>query len=128
MNPSLLYLIMVFMISIEYNFKNQHCLIAPNSIPMFQFSTALVPVFSFGENDLYCQVDNPQGSWLRRFQTKFMKIVSFAPVLFHGRGIFQYNFGFLPYRHPVTTVGEYQFIRYQISSVKIPADLMIVGP
>jgi len=66
--------------------------------------SALVPVYSFGENDLFSQISNPKGSWLRHFQTKFMKAISFAPVLFHGRGIFQYNFGFLPYRHPVTTI------------------------
>ena len=69
--------------------------------------SALVPVYSFGENDLFSQISNPKGSWLRHFQTKFMKAISFAPVLFHGRGIFQYNFGFLPYRHPVTTIGEF---------------------
>eukprot|EP00112_Aurelia_sp_Birch-Aquarium-sp1_P004900 Seg1554.2 transcript_id=Seg1554.2/GoldUCD/mRNA.D3Y31 product="2-acylglycerol O-acyltransferase 2-A" protein_id=Seg1554.2/GoldUCD/D3Y31 len=66
--------------------------------------SALVPVYSFGENDLFSQVDNPKGSWLRSFQIRFMKIVSFAPVLFHGRGIFQYNFGLLPYRRHVTTI------------------------
>ena len=71
--------------------------------------SALVPVYSFGENDLFSQVDNPKGSWLRSFQTRFMKIVSFAPLLFHGRGIFQYNFGFLPYRRHVTTIGNLLF-------------------
>eukprot|EP00794_Sanderia_malayensis_P010751 gene10751-11901_t len=64
----------------------------------------LVPVYSFGENDLYEQVNNPHGSLLYKFQTKCMKLLTFAPVLFHGRGIFQYNFGLLPYRHPVATV------------------------
>lgn len=30
----------------------------------------LVPVFSFGENELYMQVKNPEGSALRRFQVR----------------------------------------------------------
>lgn len=33
-----------------------------------QTGAGLVPVFSFGENDLFEQVDNPEGSRLRAFQ------------------------------------------------------------
>lgn len=66
--------------------------------------TALVPVFAFGENDLYDQCANPSGSWLRRFQTTMMKWLSFSPPMFHGRGIFNYNFGILPYRRPINVV------------------------
>ncbi|XP_006890341.1 PREDICTED: 2-acylglycerol O-acyltransferase 1 [Elephantulus edwardii] len=65
---------------------------------------SLVPVFSFGENDLFKQVDNPKGSWLRKLQDNLQKVMGFALPLFHGRGIFQYSFGFLPYRKPVHTV------------------------
>lgn len=35
---------------------------------------ALVPVFAFGENELYKQVDNPKGSKLRIFQEKLKKV------------------------------------------------------
>ncbi|XP_055429570.1 2-acylglycerol O-acyltransferase 1 isoform X2 [Bubalus kerabau] len=64
----------------------------------------LVPVFSFGENELFKQVSNPEGSWLRNVQEKLQKIMGFALPLFHARGIFQYNFGLIPYRKPIHTV------------------------
>ncbi|XP_027704074.1 2-acylglycerol O-acyltransferase 2 [Vombatus ursinus] len=65
---------------------------------------ALVPIFSFGENELFDQVNNPQGSWLRWIQEKLQKVMGISLPLFHGRGIFQYNFGLLPYRQQITTV------------------------
>ena len=67
---------------------------------------SLVPVFSFGENDIWDQVPNPKGSFIRYMQTVFQRYMSFSPPLFHGRGIFTYNFGFLPYRRPIFTVGK----------------------
>jgi 2-acylglycerol O-acyltransferase 2 len=67
---------------------------------------SLVPVFSFGETDLYDQVDNPEGSFLRKFQERFRKIIGIAPVIFMGRGMFQYSFGLVPQRRKVTTVGS----------------------
>uniref|UniRef100_A0A8C5QKH2 Acyltransferase n=1 Tax=Leptobrachium leishanense TaxID=445787 RepID=A0A8C5QKH2_9ANUR len=66
--------------------------------------THLVPVISFGENDLYYQVSNPKGSRLRTFQEGLQKIIGLALPLFHGRGVFQYSFGLLPHRRPVYTV------------------------
>jgi 2-acylglycerol O-acyltransferase 2 len=70
------------------------------------FRASLVPVFSFGETDLYDQVDNPEGSLLRKFQERFRKIIGIAPVIFMGRGMFQYSFGLVPQRRKVTTVGS----------------------
>lgn len=67
----------------------------------------LVPVFSFGENELFKQVANPKGSWLRTVQEKLQKIMGFALPLFHARGIFQYSFGLIPYRQPIHTVGKF---------------------
>ncbi|CAJ0950650.1 unnamed protein product [Ranitomeya imitator] len=64
----------------------------------------LVPVFSFGENELFLQVSNPKGSLLRSVQERLQKIMGFALPLFHARGIFQYSFGLLPYRKPIHTV------------------------
>ncbi|KAM4692932.1 2-acylglycerol O-acyltransferase 1 [Discoglossus pictus] len=64
----------------------------------------IVPVFSFGENELFHQVPNPKGSVLRTVQEKLQKIVGFALPLFHARGIFQYSFGLLPYRMPINTI------------------------
>uniref|UniRef100_A0A670XWM7 Acyltransferase n=1 Tax=Pseudonaja textilis TaxID=8673 RepID=A0A670XWM7_PSETE len=68
--------------------------------------TALVPVFSFGENELFDQVENPKGSWLRWTQECLQKIMGISLPLFHARGIFQYTFGVIPYRKPIYTVGK----------------------
>uniref|UniRef100_G3TDC3 Acyltransferase n=1 Tax=Loxodonta africana TaxID=9785 RepID=G3TDC3_LOXAF len=57
----------------------------------------LVPVFSFGENELFKQVNNPEGS-------KLQCIRRFALPLFYARGICQYNFGFIPCMKPTHTV------------------------
>lgn len=65
----------------------------------------MVPSFSFGENHVYDQVDNPRGSKLRNFQDQLQKMIGLAPVLIKGRGIFQYSFGIIPNRRPITTVG-----------------------
>ncbi|CAO3635258.1 unnamed protein product [Mucor fragilis] len=48
----------------------------------------LVPVFSFGENELYEQVDNSTGSWLWKVQKKMQQALGFTMPLFHARGIF----------------------------------------
>ncbi|CAG0920059.1 unnamed protein product [Notodromas monacha] len=65
---------------------------------------SLVPVFSFGETEVYDQFDNPEGSIVRWVQEKFRKRFGLAPPLFHGRGIFQYTFGLLPHRKPISVV------------------------
>ncbi len=68
---------------------------------------SLVPVFSFGENDLYDQIANPRGSKLRQIQMLIQKRLGYATPFFKGRGIFQYAVGFLPNRHAIDTyVGE----------------------
>uniref|UniRef100_A0A8C3AFZ1 Acyltransferase n=1 Tax=Cyclopterus lumpus TaxID=8103 RepID=A0A8C3AFZ1_CYCLU len=66
----------------------------------------LVPVFSFGENELFDQVGNQKGTWLRWLQERLQRIMGISLPLFHARGIFQYSFGLLPYRKPISTVGE----------------------
>ncbi|XP_022202789.1 2-acylglycerol O-acyltransferase 2-A [Nilaparvata lugens] len=66
--------------------------------------TSLVPVFSFGETDLYDQVENPPGSWLFWLQEIIRNISGIAPCIPIGRGLFQYSFGLMPRRHSVTTV------------------------
>jgi 2-acylglycerol O-acyltransferase 2 len=48
----------------------------------------LVPVFSFGENEIYEQVDNNAGSKLYQVQKKMKKMLGFTMPLFHARGIF----------------------------------------
>ncbi|RKO95626.1 diacylglycerol-acyltransferase, partial [Caulochytrium protostelioides] len=65
---------------------------------------SLVPCYSFGENDLWDQVPNPEGSLLRKFQHLMQKYTTISPPLFHGRGVWNYNIGIVPFRRPVTTV------------------------
>ena len=65
---------------------------------------SLVPCFCFGENDLFEQLPNPEGSAVRKVQDWFKANFSFAPPLFHGRGVFTYNYGLMPRRRPVTLV------------------------
>jgi len=64
----------------------------------------LVPMYNFGENTTYHQVENQRGTKLRNFQSKFKEYCGFSPPLFMGRGIFNYSFGLLPYRTPIHTV------------------------
>ncbi|XP_060635757.2 2-acylglycerol O-acyltransferase 2-B-like [Anolis sagrei] len=65
---------------------------------------ALVPVFSFGENELFLQVSNPRGSLIRAVQERLQRVMGLALPLFHARGVFQYDFGLLPFRRPIHTV------------------------
>ncbi|XP_065514167.1 LOW QUALITY PROTEIN: 2-acylglycerol O-acyltransferase 1-like, partial [Caloenas nicobarica] len=65
---------------------------------------SLVPVFSFGENELFRQIPNPPGSGLRRLQLRLQRIFGVTFPLFHARGVFQYDFGLLPFRRPIHTV------------------------
>lgn len=63
-----------------------------------------MPIFSFGENNLFNQVENTPGTWLRWIQNWLQKIMGISLPLFHGRGVFQYSFGLVPFRQPITTV------------------------
>ena len=71
------------------------------------FSRAhLCPVYTFGENDIFRLAMNIKpGSRVRKMQRMFQKVMGYAPIVVVGRGIFNYTFGFVPYRVPVTTVG-----------------------
>uniref|UniRef100_A0A452U205 Acyltransferase n=1 Tax=Ursus maritimus TaxID=29073 RepID=A0A452U205_URSMA len=55
---------------------------------------ALVPIFSFGENEIFDQVENSPGSWLRRIQNRLPS----PPWVRKG------SFSLLPYCQPITTV------------------------
>ncbi|KAI6236594.1 Acyltransferase [Aphelenchoides besseyi] len=65
---------------------------------------SLVPVYSFGETELFTQFENPKGSRLREFQSIFKKRVGVAPVLFYGSSLFGNQIGFLPHRNRLITV------------------------
>ncbi|KAG6453596.1 2-acylglycerol O-acyltransferase 1 isoform X2 [Manduca sexta] len=65
---------------------------------------SLVPVFSFGETDVFRPIDNPENGILRRIQEKVRVWTGISPMFPLGRGVFQYSFGVVPIRTPVTTV------------------------
>uniref|UniRef100_A0A8C1Z3D9 Acyltransferase n=1 Tax=Cyprinus carpio TaxID=7962 RepID=A0A8C1Z3D9_CYPCA len=65
----------------------------------------LVPVYSFGENEVYKQLIFDDDSWWRTIQKRLQKILGFAPCLFHGCGLFfPESMGLVPYCKPITTV------------------------
>ncbi|XP_067841735.1 diacylglycerol O-acyltransferase 2 isoform X2 [Heptranchias perlo] len=65
----------------------------------------LVPVYSFGENEVYRQIIFKEGSLMRAIQRKFQKLIGFAPCVFQGRGFFSSSsWGLVPYAKPISTV------------------------
>ena len=49
---------------------------------------SLVPVVSFGENELFEQLPNPHGSALRRLQERLLRLFGFTLPSFFGVGSF----------------------------------------
>lgn len=94
---------------------------------MFYFSSSadLVPIYSFGENEVFDQVENPRGTWLRYIQERLQSIMGISLPLFHARGVFQYSFGLMPYRKPINTVGKSNqiLIKYHHCQVKVKSKL-----
>lgn len=70
----------------------------------FIYRAPIVPVISFGENELFTQARHSPDSFIRKFQQQVKRLFTFTLPIFHGRGIFQYSFGVLPYRQPIHTV------------------------
>lgn len=60
--------------------------------------TALVPIFSFGENELYKVVKAKEGSFLRNVQLWLKNNIGFTIPIFFGRGIWNSDFGLVPFR------------------------------
>lgn len=70
-----------------------------------QTGASLVPAFSFGENELYRPVKCKSRFFERAIDDFFNKNTrNFPPLFCCGRGYFQYDFGLIPKRHPITTV------------------------
>ncbi|KAG7471064.1 hypothetical protein MATL_G00120510 [Megalops atlanticus] len=85
----------------------------------------LVPVFSFGENELFNQLRNPKGSMVRTVQEGLRKMVGFSLPLFHARGVFQYSFGLMPYRKPIyTIVGQPMVVEKNVNPTPEEVDRM----
>lgn len=66
--------------------------------------TSVIPIIAFGENNLYDQVQNDPNSWLFNIQTYLKNTLGFTLPLMHARGIFNYDFGIIPYRRPINIV------------------------
>jgi 1-acyl-sn-glycerol-3-phosphate acyltransferase len=69
-----------------------------------QTGSCLVPVFSFGENDLFFTMPAAENSLTRKIQDKLKKWSNFGFPMFWGRGVFNYSYGMLPHRRPIHTV------------------------
>lgn len=65
---------------------------------------SLVPVLSFGENELWGSLPNPEGSALRRMQNSMKKLMRFTFPAVYGRGLFNYDFGWMPHRRRIVSV------------------------
>lgn len=72
----------------------------------FSFRAHLVPTFTFGETEVYDQVQFHEDSWMYKFQSCFRRIFGFYFCVFYGRGFYQGSSGLLPYSLPIVTVGE----------------------
>ncbi|KAK3298998.1 diacylglycerol acyltransferase-domain-containing protein [Chaetomium fimeti] len=64
----------------------------------------LVPVLAFGENDLYDQLSARHHPLLHRLQMWVLRTLKFTLPFLHGRGIFNYDVGLMPYRRPLNIV------------------------
>lgn len=64
-------------------------------------NVSLVPTFGFGEADIY-RINKPKpGSYGEMFQSWMKRTFQFTVPFFSARGVFIYDFGFLPYRNPI---------------------------
>ncbi|KAI4133920.1 MAG: hypothetical protein LQ347_001955 [Umbilicaria vellea] len=64
----------------------------------------LVPVLSFGENNLYDQVQADAHPAIYKIQMAVKRTLGFTIPLFHARGVFNYDYGMMPYRRPLNVV------------------------
>ncbi|PVD19110.1 hypothetical protein C0Q70_21670 [Pomacea canaliculata] len=69
-----------------------------------KYGASIVPVYSFGEEELFKLLDRPEGSWITRFQRLVTKIFRISLPVFYGRAIGLYM---VPFKEPIfTVVGE----------------------
>ncbi|KAF2967215.1 hypothetical protein GQX73_g6376 [Xylaria multiplex] len=79
----------------------------------------LVPVLAFGENDLYDQLQPQEHPFMHRIQMFILKVWKFTLPFLHGRGIFNYDVGLMPYRRPLNVVVGAPIKVRQSSSVSL---------
>jgi len=65
---------------------------------------SLVPCVSYGENELFNQLPNEEGSTVRWLQQHMIRWLGFTLPFVYGRGVFQYSVGLLPHRHPLNVI------------------------
>ncbi|OAA68617.1 diacylglycerol acyltransferase [Niveomyces insectorum RCEF 264] len=84
----------------------------------------LVPVLGFGEVDLYHQLQGDAHPLLHQFQMHVLKVWKFTLPFMRGRGIFNYDYGLMPYRHPLNiVVGRPIPVRKAASATLDPAEV-----
>ena len=72
----------------------------------------LVPTFTFGEAFIFSNMfSNSKGSLLRKMQLDVTRKTGCPVPLFFGRALFNYSFGPLPRRQPLTVVGKIFFFK-----------------
>jgi len=64
----------------------------------------LVPVLAFGETDLYDQARPDDHKWINAIQMLMLKVLKFTLPAIKGRGIFNYDYGMMPFRRPLNVV------------------------
>ncbi|ODQ77877.1 hypothetical protein BABINDRAFT_163252 [Babjeviella inositovora NRRL Y-12698] len=65
---------------------------------------SLVPIYAFGENEVYEVNKATRGSWIWKFQKWTKKNFGFTVPLFHARGVFNYSMGLMPFRKQIDLV------------------------
>eukprot|EP00386_Alphamonas_edax_P006154 GDKI01020012.1.p1 GENE.GDKI01020012.1~~GDKI01020012.1.p1 ORF type:complete len:317 (-),score=78.27 GDKI01020012.1:82-1032(-) len=64
----------------------------------------VVPCYSFGETDIYKLKEVAPQTQVAKFRSAFQKLSGVSMPLAYGRGIFQYWWGFIPFRRPINLV------------------------
>ncbi|KAK5780001.1 hypothetical protein RI543_002541 [Arxiozyma heterogenica] len=67
-------------------------------------NVSLVPVFGFGETKCFRVYETEKGSVLNKFQIWVKQKVGFTIPIFFARGLFNYDFGLIPFRTPLDIV------------------------
>uniref|UniRef100_A0A8C6DG98 Acyltransferase n=1 Tax=Moschus moschiferus TaxID=68415 RepID=A0A8C6DG98_MOSMO len=92
-----------------YAIPGEHCLTLRNRKGFVRLAlrhgASLVPVYSFGENDIFRVKAFAPDSWQHLFQLTLKKLLSCSPCIFWGRGLFSAkSWGLVPLARPITTV------------------------
>ncbi|XP_057606880.1 2-acylglycerol O-acyltransferase 3 [Hippopotamus amphibius kiboko] len=120
-----------------YAIPGEHCLTLRNRKGFVRLAlrhgASLVPVYSFGENDVFRVKAFGPDSWQHLCQVTFKKLLGFAPCIFWGRGLFSANsWGLVPFARPITTVGECpppgKKVPSAVWTAEAPASLCLPSP